>query len=269
MRRIGTTTASHASSMLAMFFVFSNGVGHVIAQNSIADGHADHAHGAHDHAAHAHPAEPSAPGPNGGQTSIAGDFQFEVIYSANDIHLFVFDSRRQPVTLQGIRSEMLMRVKGVEQEFRVPLGFGQLKNAQLQVQDILGSKVDVSRVVDGSMQVTFELQGLPSRTSPSVRFEQTFAITRQATDTALPTAQTTSAAQPTVTVSQLTASDQAGVSRQKICPVMDTPLGDHGNPIKLIVGDQPLYVCCKGCIRKVQQDPQAFLAKSRQMSGLQ
>lgn len=39
---------------------------------------------------------------------------------------------------------------------------------------------------------------------------------------------------------------------------------DHGDPIKLMVGNEPLYECCNGCIRKVQQNPQAYLAKARQ-----
>lgn len=203
-------------------------------------------------------------GPNGGQLSRTGEFQFEAVYSPNDIHLFVFDRQNQPVNVQGTRGEMVMRLRGVEQEFRVQLGYGQLANSQSQIQGVLGSQVDVSRVVDGSMKITYVFQGLPSLASPSVQFEQDFALTRplSANPQRVRTAQTTGSTQPwTVTVAQLTAADQAGVAQQKVCPVMDTPLGDHGNPIKLMVGDQSLYVCCKGCIRKVQQNPQTYLAK--------
>ena len=56
---------------------------------------------------------------------------------------------------------------------------------------------------------------------------------------------------------QLTA---AAIERQKICPVSGKPLGDMGHPIKVIVGDQPIFLCCKGCLKRVQADPAKYLA---------
>jgi len=49
--------------------------------------------------------------------------------------------------------------------------------------------------------------------------------------------------------------------------VMDTALGDHGRPIKLYVGKQPLYVCCKGCINKVKKNPEFYLRKAQGGGG--
>ena len=272
MGRIRTRKVIAALSMLAVATFGLSAGGPVLGQQPVGDGHADHDHSEHDHSTHDHgAAEPVTVGPNGGQLSSAGDFQFEVVYSPNDIHLFVYDARQQPVAVQGTSGEMLMRVKGVEQELKFPLGYGQMNNARGQAQEVLGNQVDVSRVRDGDMQITFVVQGLPNQTTPSVQFEQTFALTRQA----VTVAQHANRSQPmntsqtvTVTVAALTAADQAGVAKQRICPVMDTPLGDHGNPIKLMVGNEPLYVCCKGCIRKVQQNPQAYLAKARQPGGM-
>ena len=43
------------------------------------------------------------------------------------------------------------------------------------------------------------------------------------------------------------------IARQKVCPVMDGPLGGMGNPIKVMVGDKPIFLCCRGCIRKLCQ----------------
>jgi len=48
---------------------------------------------------------------------------------------------------------------------------------------------------------------------------------------------------------------------QKTCPVTGEPLGSMGAPIPVTVKGQTIYVCCRGCVAKVQRDPDAFLRK--------
>ncbi len=51
------------------------------------------------------------------------------------------------------------------------------------------------------------------------------------------------------------------VEAQGFCAVMtDNRLGVMGVPIKLLVKDQPVFVCCKGCRRKALADPNKTLA---------
>ena len=45
-----------------------------------------------------------------------------------------------------------------------------------------------------------------------------------------------------------------------MCPVMDEPLGSMGQPVKVMIGDKPIYLCCKGCVKKVQAQPAEYLA---------
>ena len=63
-----------------------------------------------------------------------------------------------------------------------------------------------------------------------------------------------------ITVSTSTQADAAAIAAQKTCPVMDEPLGGMGIPIKVMVGDKPIYLCCKGCIKKIQAEPAKYLA---------
>lgn len=42
---------------------------------------------------------------------------------------------------------------------------------------------------------------------------------------------------------------------------MDEELGAHGNPIPVTVRGQAIYVCCQGCVKQVQADPDKYLAK--------
>lgn len=61
--------------------------------------------------------------------------------------------------------------------------------------------------------------------------------------------------------------DAALIASQVYCPVMEeTKLGEMGAPIKVMVTgkdgvEHAVFVCCKGCKRKVLADPEAMLAK--------
>lgn len=60
----------------------------------------------------------------------------------------------------------------------------------------------------------------------------------------------------------LSAEDQALADAQKICPVSGEELGgDMGPPVKLVVKGEPIFLCCKSCEKKVNADPDTYLAK--------
>ena len=60
--------------------------------------------------------------------------------------------------------------------------------------------------------------------------------------------------------------DSVAIQRQRLCPVMDEPLGSMGAPWKVYAKGQPIFVCCKGCIKKVQQDPNLYIAKTARLT---
>ncbi|WP_291166092.1 hypothetical protein [Gimesia sp.] len=42
--------------------------------------------------------------------------------------------------------------------------------------------------------------------------------------------------------------DQLRIAAQQICPVSGQKLGAHGKPIKVKIGKESVYLCCKGCL---------------------
>ena len=56
-----------------------------------------------------------------------------------------------------------------------------------------------------------------------------------------------------------TEADREGIVRQRICPVSGDVLGSKGPVVKLLIGDYPLYLCCKDCIEAVKQTPDKYL----------
>ncbi len=43
--------------------------------------------------------------------------------------------------------------------------------------------------------------------------------------------------------------DQLKIAVQKICPVMGKPLGSMGTPVKMKIGEEELFLCCKACAK--------------------
>lgn len=52
-----------------------------------------------------------------------------------------------------------------------------------------------------------------------------------------------------------------GYGGQKTCPVTGEALGSMGPPIPVSMKGQTIYVCCEGCVKAVQGDPDQYIAK--------
>lgn len=56
--------------------------------------------------------------------------------------------------------------------------------------------------------------------------------------------------------------DRAAAEAQGYCAAEpENPLGTMGVPIKVMVKDQPVFVCCAGCEKRVLRDADATLAQ--------
>jgi YHS domain-containing protein len=187
--------------------------------------------------------------PHGGQVTKTALYCVEVVYRPQEIRVYLYEASLRPLTARGLQGRATMKVQGQKQLFVRTLGHV-VPPAGSREQDYLAAQVNLSRVRDGSMAVTFELSGLPHPQEPQAIFTQQFALSKVPLQ---------------VTLASLTKADQPGIARQKVCPVTGTELGAHGAPVKVLIGDQteggarPVYLCCKGCLTKVQKDPGLYL----------
>ena len=62
-------------------------------------------------------------------------------------------------------------------------------------------------------------------------------------------------------LARLRPQDRELAEAQRFCPVItNRRLGEMGPPIKVMIKGQPVFVCCKGCVRKAQANPERTLA---------
>ncbi|HMP02472.1 MAG TPA: hypothetical protein PKC45_08245 [Gemmatales bacterium] len=68
-------------------------------------------------------------------------------------------------------------------------------------------------------------------------------------------------------LAQLSQEDRTLALAQRYCAVTEGRLGEMGPPLKLTVKDQPVFLCCKGCKKKAEADPDKTLAKVEELKA--
>lgn len=67
---------------------------------------------------------------------------------------------------------------------------------------------------------------------------------------------------------KLSAEDRILVDAQEWCVVMtDERLGAMGPPIKLTIKGEPVFICCKGCKKTAEANPDETLAKLKELKA--
>jgi hypothetical protein len=69
-------------------------------------------------------------------------------------------------------------------------------------------------------------------------------------------------------LAKLKPEDRKLAEAQWLCPVMDdTRLGAMDVPPKVMIKGRPVFVCCKGCVKKALADPDKTLAKVEELKA--
>jgi Cu(I)/Ag(I) efflux system membrane fusion protein len=67
-------------------------------------------------------------------------------------------------------------------------------------------------------------------------------------------------------LSKLSPADLKIVLQQKLCPVMDdSPLGSMGVPVKIMLDEQAVFLCCEGCEELALKKPKETLARVKEL----
>lgn len=257
--------------------------------------HAGHNHALPGQSVAAQTAAPAA-GPHGGSLKQVGAVQVETLVSQGGIQMFIYDRSGQPVAVDRGRGAASLRVEGNAKRYRydlLPDGKGGLA-APVNLAQIAGRQIEIDiqlvgiAAVGGQALMLNEVATVPasdlqlaaaaiarqkicpvsgqplgSMGDPlalNVNGQRVFVCCAGCVDAVESDPAKYAAGRPQITLATATAADAEAIDRQELCPVMDEPLGSMGTPIKLTVGDKPIYLCCKGCIKRVEADPAKYLA---------
>ncbi len=68
-------------------------------------------------------------------------------------------------------------------------------------------------------------------------------------------------------LAQLSSPDRRLAEAQKVCPVQKNRLGTMGTPVKLLLNGEPVFLCCTGCVKDAETDPNKTLAAVTEMKN--
>ena len=210
--------------------------------------------------------EPTWVPPHGGQVHKSIWNSFEVVYGPQETRIYVYDIFHERMPVRGMQGWAFLRVRSNGGQYRYPLRHTVDRDGR----DYLSFQVNLTRVRDGDMDVRLELNNMPNREEQIVRFGQIFAIHPSfrtvmvaANGARMPQPALTPQASPAqslgVSLADATTADRAAIERQRVCPVLGSKLGEHSTPIKVTASGGSVFVCCRGCIDKVLQQPNRFV----------
>lgn len=259
-------------------------------ENHAADEHA--AHGSSGVATAEHPVQ----GPHGGSLRQTGEIQLETVVSQGGIQMFVYDRAGSAVAMEQGRGAASLRVEGNAKRYRydlLPDGKGGLA-AAVNLSAIVGRQIEIDVQLvgvpstSGQAVVFKEVATVPASETQlaaaaiarqkicpvsgkplgsmgdpiavDVNGQKVYVCCAGCVNAVKSNPAKYASGRPEITVTSATAADAALVAKQAKCPVMDEPLGSMGQPVKVTIGDKPIFLCCKGCVKKIKAEPAKYLA---------
>ncbi len=136
----------------------------------------------------------------------------------------------------------------------------------------MGKPVKV-KVPDGRpLYVCCESCRAEAEANPAEMFTRVEELKRTRTTATPPDPTTPALAVPVLTAEQvakvragldkLTPADRKRAVAQRLCPVMEKPLGLMGKPIEVALDGGTVFVCCPSCVNDARADPQGTLKKA-------
>jgi YHS domain-containing protein len=236
-------------------------------------------------------------GPHDGELNRAGPVWAEVVFRDDGVRIFLYDRKGKPVAAERIRGTATLIVKGNPRRYRydmypdtsnkatnsvsLPINLSRIPDGAMSASFVL-SGLTGSRTV--SFQQTFRRtltdeqraiakqricpvsgmklgsMGKPIKTS--VDGKDVFVCCAGCTNALKAEPAKFLARLNSVVGSPLpaTKADAAAIAHQRKCPVMNTPLGKMGRPLKVRVGGREIFICCKGCTILLKKNPAKYLA---------
>jgi len=165
--------------------------------------------------------------PHGGQFLKSAANYFEVVYLPQETRVYLYDKSIHPLSARGLQAQMSMQIPGEAGIHQFSLSYVALPLGSTD-QDYVATAIDVTKLPNEEIPITFRFENLPERKHPKAEFTPIFA---------------NSQIRPYVARVLLIEADKAGLANQQTCPITGAMLGSMGVPIKVLVGDRPLYLC--------------------------
>jgi hypothetical protein len=194
-----------------------------------------YAHDGHEHGAPLH----------GGKVAMTKEYHFEVVYTKDGLNVFPRTHEDKPIDASRLSgTATFYHPNSPKPWFARKLAASAASPGQATIS--IGTKIDLSKVPATGAKVEFKVELLPETAEPTATFTVPFAF----------------AASNEIVVVKATKADEKAIAALKVCPVSKEDLDSMGGPLKVMRGDKSIFICCKGCLKEIEADPDKFLGAS-------
>ncbi len=206
---------------------FAGSLALALGLNSLAPAYDGHKHGAPLH---------------GGKVAMTKEYHFEVVFAKDGLKVFPRSHEDRPIDASRLSGTATFYHPSSPKpwfERKLAPTAGSPGNAPSSI----GTVVDLSKVPATGAKVEFKVEGLPKAAETTASFSAPFAV----------------APSGELVVTKATQADARAVAALKNCPVSKEDLGSMGGPLKVTRGEKAIFICCKGCLKELQANPDKFL----------
>ncbi|MHB1560525.1 MAG: hypothetical protein ACYC61_23985 [Isosphaeraceae bacterium] len=176
-----------------------------------------------------------------GKVTMTREYHFETVFARDGLKVYPRTHGDQPINASRLTgTATFYHPKSPDPWFTRKLTPTAARPGQAATS--LDLKLDLSKVPADGAKVAFRVEGLPKPGEPTATFTVPFAL----------------AASNEITVTQAARADQKAIAAAKVCPVSKEDLHSMGGPLKVSRGNRSIFICCKGCLEKIQADPDKY-----------
>jgi hypothetical protein len=168
-------------------------------------------------------------------------YRFEVIFEEGGLRVVPRGWSLKPGSVDRLKARAYFLMPGAK-AYTDPYPLQPVATTPGQPAKALGTDLDLSGVPAEGTRVTFQVWGLPDPAEPKAEFTVPFCIGESAV----------------IRTVKATEADKLGVAAQATCPITGDDLNAMGGPIKVVRGDESLFICCQGCLAKVEAEPDRY-----------
>lgn len=179
---------------------------------------------------------------HGGKVLMTKEYHFEVVFAKDGLKVYPRSHEDKPVDASRLTgTATFYHPSSPKPWFERKLALTAASPGEAA--SSIGTSVDLSKVPTTGAKVAFKVEGLPEPAEPTATFSVPFEV----------------AASGELLVAKATKADEKAVAAIKTCPVSKEDLESMGGALKVSRGDKSTFICCKGCLKAVQADPDKFL----------
>lgn len=178
---------------------------------------------------------------HGGKVTMTKEYHFEVVCTKDGLKVYPRSHEDRPLDASKVTGTAIFYHPNSPKpwfERKLTATAASLDKASSSIE----TSVDLSTVPATGAKVDFKIDGLPEAEEKTATFTVPFAL----------------ASSNELVVAKATKDDEKAIAAMKTCAVSKEDLGSMGGPLKVTRGDKSTFICCKGCLKAVQANPDKF-----------